>query len=211
MLDGWYYAEGEKAIGPITLDALAAHLRTKSEAETTKVWHPSLSNWQAAKDVPQISERMFRSTLLPEVPLKIAPPPLVERPQSKNVDSNARTRGRVAFFVTLIAVFIVGAILSTLIYGNSSDGVAYLAGQFLAPLAIGSLLAWSFWPRSPYLTGTVTLLVAASSVGITNLPKVLDSLAAIESKAALRDVSDPSQIEDAIRGFHPILSCNYFR
>jgi hypothetical protein len=31
------------------------------------------------------------------------------------------------------------------------------------------------------------------------LPKALDSLAAIESKAALRDVSDPSQIEDAIK------------
>jgi hypothetical protein len=77
--------------------------------------------------------------------------------------------------------------------------VAYLAGQFLTPLAIGSLLAWSFWRRSPYLTGTITLLVAASSVGITNLPKVLDSLAAIESKAALRDVSDPSQIEDVIK------------
>ena len=39
--------------------------------------------------------------LLPELPLKIAPPPLVERPQSKNVDySNAPTRGRVAFLVT---------------------------------------------------------------------------------------------------------------
>jgi hypothetical protein len=50
-----------------------------------------------------------------------------------------------------------------------------------------------------FWTGTVTLLVAASSVGIINLPKVLDSLAAIESKAAPRDVSDPSQIEDVIK------------
>jgi hypothetical protein len=88
-----------KGRSAITLDALAAHLRTKSEAETTKVWHPSLSNWQAAKDVPQILERMFRPTLPPELPLKIVPPPLVEQPQSKNVDySNARTRGRVGHF-----------------------------------------------------------------------------------------------------------------
>src|SRR5262249_45108221 len=60
MDEGWYYHDGANAVGPITFDALAKHLRTTSDSGNVKVWHLRLQQWQAAKDVPQIADRVFR-------------------------------------------------------------------------------------------------------------------------------------------------------
>jgi hypothetical protein len=39
--DGWFYAEGERPIGPVTCDALVALLRNTSDPGKVKVWRTS--------------------------------------------------------------------------------------------------------------------------------------------------------------------------
>ena len=49
MRDGWYYAEGNKSVGPSTFTALTEHLSKASDPGKVKVWHIRLQEWQAAK------------------------------------------------------------------------------------------------------------------------------------------------------------------
>ena len=46
MREGWYYAEGNKSLGPSTFTALTEHLRKASDPGNVKVWHISLQEWQ---------------------------------------------------------------------------------------------------------------------------------------------------------------------
>jgi hypothetical protein len=97
------------------------------------------------------------------------------RPSSNNEANMGTTkvRDQIFFFVALTVPLIVGAAFSKLIYDNSAEGVAYLAGQFLGIGALLSLIGWSFWRRSVYATGAVVLLIATLSVGGSNARKLL--------------------------------------
>ena len=76
MREGWYYAEGNKSVGPSTFTALTEHLSKASDPGKVKVWHIRLQEWQAAKDVPQISDQLFDHRLSPRVDLKALRRPL---------------------------------------------------------------------------------------------------------------------------------------
>jgi GYF domain 2 len=67
MGGGWFYAQEGKAVGPLTFDALIAVVRKMPDARYVKVWHASFEDWQAAKDVPQISS-IFEPPPLPTLP-----------------------------------------------------------------------------------------------------------------------------------------------
>src|SRR5262249_24336712 len=48
MSDGWYYADAGKPVGPMTVDALADHLRTTPNSGDVDIWHSTLRTWRAA-------------------------------------------------------------------------------------------------------------------------------------------------------------------
>ena len=100
MREGWYYAEGSKSLGPSTFTALTEHLSKASDPGNVKVWHISLQEWQAAKDVPQISDHLFRPPPVPQSGLEgTSTSPvhaLAKGEASKGAGKN--TRSRIVFF-----------------------------------------------------------------------------------------------------------------
>ena len=129
MREGWYYAEGSKSLGPSTFTALTEHLSKASDPGNVKVWHISLQEWQASKDVPQISDHLFRPPPVPQSGLEgTSTSPvhaLAKGEASKGAGKNTRSRiVFFVFFVVLMVVLLIGAIFSGFIYRNSADGTA---------------------------------------------------------------------------------------
>lgn len=52
--DIWYYAEGEKPIGPIGFEHLGSLLSHVSDPSCVLVWCPDFDDWKKAKDVPEL-------------------------------------------------------------------------------------------------------------------------------------------------------------
>jgi GYF domain 2 len=199
MDDGWFYAEEGKSIGPVTRDALVTLLRKIPDPGKVKVWHTGFADWQDAKGVPQISDQIFRPPPLSNGKLERTPMCLEEAQPSeqdaaKRVQKN--TRGRVSFLIALVILLVLGAFLSSIIYGNSAEGIGFLAGEFIGAAFILYLISWP-WRRSTY-RNAIVVLVAALSVGLSNGQKILDGIAAREGRTALQNARTPEQIEKAL-------------
>jgi GYF domain 2 len=199
MDEGWFYAEEGKPIGPVTRDALVTLLRKMPDPGKVKVWHTGFADWQDAKDAPQISDQIFRPPPLSDGKLERTPPRLEEvqpREQgaAKRVQKN--TRGRVAFLIALVIVLVLGAILNSIIYDNSAEGIAFLAGEFASAALILYLLSLP-WRRSTY-RNAIVVLIGALVVGLSNGQKLRDGIAAREGRTALQVARTPEQIDKAL-------------
>ena len=64
MSDVWYYAEGEKTVGPVKLAELTAILSRVSIAKEVLIWRTGLADWVKAENVQELA------------PYLISPPPL---------------------------------------------------------------------------------------------------------------------------------------
>jgi hypothetical protein len=199
MDDGWFYGEEGKPIGPVTGDALVTLLRKMPDPGKVKVWRPGFTDWQDVKDVPQISDQIFRPPPLSDgklerTPMRLEEAQPSERDAGKRVQKN--TRGRVAFLIALVILLVLGAILSSIIYDNSAEGIAYLAGEFMSGALILYLVSWP-WRRSTY-RNAIVVLIAASIVGLSNGQKLMDGIAGREGRTALQNARTPEQIEKAL-------------
>jgi GYF domain 2 len=191
MRDGWYYADGETPVGPMTLDALVLHLLADSAPDKVRVWHFDLPDWQAAKDVPQVAARVFKP--LPPEP-RLAAPPAAE-PRAAPAPRAKRSRGgALALLVALAFVLAVGAVVFTLSYGKSTRGLFYLAGQLGGVTLILWLLTWRW--RSSY-RGAVVLAVAGLVVTLGHARALRDHIAVADGKAILQGVRDAAGIQQA--------------
>jgi hypothetical protein len=90
MSDAWYYAEGDNAVGPITLVDLKKRLIFVSNAKDVLVWRAGFANWQSAGSV-------FDLALLPAQ----KPPPI---PQSVG---GRIARGLLSLFSSFLAGFAI--------------------------------------------------------------------------------------------------------
>jgi uncharacterized protein (TIGR00266 family) len=70
----WYYAQSNAPVGPITFDDLAGRIRTGMVTPETLVFTAGMSQWQAAKDTPQLAT-LFAGA----APAPAAPPPIGRR------------------------------------------------------------------------------------------------------------------------------------
>jgi hypothetical protein len=213
---GWFYAEADKPVGPLTSDALVSLLRNMSEPGKVKVWRTGFLDWQDAKDVPQIFDQISRPPPLSGKRLERTPElvreaqPTEKKNETKSGQKN--TLGRVFLVIALAIVLCVGGIFSTVIYNNSAVGIARLVGEFTS-VALGLLVLawlttfakprangesrWSRWRRwhpSDYTTAFL-LVIAVLVVGLNNRQLLLDGLAVEEGKTALKDISTPEQLE----------------
>jgi hypothetical protein len=55
MSDTWYYAQGDKAVGPSTLADLKKQLPLVSNAKDVLVWRAGFANWQSAASVSDLA------------------------------------------------------------------------------------------------------------------------------------------------------------
>jgi hypothetical protein len=126
MGDGWYYAEGEKPVGPLSSGALVAVLRTVPGAGEVKVWQTRFQKWYAAKDVPQIAACLLGAPPnakrsrpqqvpkpSPDLALGMALAALIktrpaDRTDAKSAQKRKRMRGRISFVVVLAIALLVG-------------------------------------------------------------------------------------------------------
>ena len=69
---GWYFAEGGKPVGPLTLDDLVGRVRGDGDA---LVFGPGVSSWTPARAVDVIAARLHAAGAFPPAP----PPPLSYR------------------------------------------------------------------------------------------------------------------------------------
>jgi hypothetical protein len=205
--DGWFYAEGESPAGPIKCETLVALLRYVSEPGKVKVWRTGFPDWQDAKDVPEIFDQISQPPPLSGRRLE-RPPELVgdaQLSEKKNETKSGQknTRGRVALLLALAIVLCVGAIFSTVIYNNSAEGIAFLAGEFTGPAIFLFALTWlvsRVWRQRPSTyTAAVVVVIAALTVGLSNWQKLQDGIAAREAITALKDVRDPGATEQALK------------
>jgi hypothetical protein len=56
MSDAWYYAEGDKSVGPVTLETLKGILSRLTDARNVLIWHAGFAGWQKAATIRELSE-----------------------------------------------------------------------------------------------------------------------------------------------------------
>ena len=55
MSDGWYYAEGDKTVGPLELGEMQTVFSKTSDPRNLLVWKPGLKEWKRAEDVQELA------------------------------------------------------------------------------------------------------------------------------------------------------------
>jgi hypothetical protein len=205
--DGWFYAEGETPVGPVKCETLVRLLRMVSDPGKVKVWRTGFPDWRDAKDVPEIFDQVSRPPPLsgrrPERPPGLVGDAQLSEKKNEPKSGWKNTRGRVALLLALAIALCVGAIFSTVIYNNSAEGIAFLAGEFTGPAFFLFALMWSVsrvWRQRPSTyTAAVVVVIAAVTVGLSNWQKLQDGIAAREATTALKDVRDPGATEQALK------------
>jgi hypothetical protein len=95
MGDAWYYAQGDKSVGPLTLIDLKKTLAGSAQAQDILIWRQSYPNWVRAQDVPELAADV------------IQPPPLpVSRPRQIKTASG---RSRLATGLYVLGFIIFGS------------------------------------------------------------------------------------------------------
>lgn len=109
MTDVWYYAQGDKPVGPLTFNELKAMLSGISKPQDMLVWRAGFVDWIEAGNVAQ---------LVPYLKVKTpSPPPLpvaIDRRDGafvavKSSDSKRRDRKGSIISVILIVIIVAGA------------------------------------------------------------------------------------------------------
>jgi uncharacterized membrane protein YhaH (DUF805 family) len=55
MSDGWYYADGDKSVGPMSLDDVGRALGGRANPGTVMVWRDGFAAWKPAGEVPELA------------------------------------------------------------------------------------------------------------------------------------------------------------
>jgi uncharacterized membrane protein YhaH (DUF805 family) len=55
MSDGWYYADGDKSVGPMSLDDVGRALGGRANPATVMVWRDGFAAWKPAGEVPELA------------------------------------------------------------------------------------------------------------------------------------------------------------
>lgn len=65
MSEGWYYAEGDKSVGPVSLDEIQSALIRRRDAAGTLVWKHGFQDWMEAGSVPELARSVSGPPPLP--------------------------------------------------------------------------------------------------------------------------------------------------
>jgi hypothetical protein len=82
MSDGWYYADGDKSVGPLSLADLTAMLSRVSNAKDVLVWRTGFDQWQRAAAVAALAAIVIKPPNPPPLPAPLPrlPPDLQADP-----------------------------------------------------------------------------------------------------------------------------------
>jgi hypothetical protein len=91
MSEGWYYAEGDNTVGPMSLDDLRSALRRQREAALVLVWQEGFADWMEARLVPELARAVAGP---PPLPVRSVAQPVV--PESRLSRSSPEYRQNVS-------------------------------------------------------------------------------------------------------------------
>src|SRR5262245_5872259 len=83
MADNWYYAAGDKSVGPLSLADLTTILSRVPNAKDVLVWRPGFEQWERAATVAEFAASVIKPPKPPPLP-----PPLARLPPSSRPDSS---------------------------------------------------------------------------------------------------------------------------
>jgi hypothetical protein len=171
----WYYAEGERAIGPLSLSDLRKILRAVSEWRKVLIWREGFDRWTRAGDVPELIPTP------PPIPKAASPVPSVRSgiPPAELIDSKKEevpkpgpprwsAKKIIAGAVTLIAVIIgaaFGKVIGKAVYQTISGALQPSNAEVLAKGQAEG--ARQLKLKVPMKLDEVTTLVDAASEGAT--------------------------------------------
>jgi hypothetical protein len=174
MSDVWYYAEGEKSVGPLTLTELTVILSRVSVANEVLVWRGGLASWIKAENVPELSACVKKSPAVLTSPPPVPPKTLAgqsEKIQTDNIRASSPVfrrwfymkNGNVFESTFLVAVsnWIVGLLVFTAV---GLVAAVWFSGTYLPFVT----LMFGFPPRP--ILGLILFLVFFS-VGIGTLTR----------------------------------------
>jgi hypothetical protein len=177
MSDAWYYAEGDRKIGPITLAELGSILSRVGGAEKTLVWRNGFTTWIAAADVRELEA--FLAT----------PPPL---PQTHTVEEELPEQP--SFFLRnswlFIAVAIVAVWAAASFYMYAYMWIIQLIMVALL-LATAAFLVWKkryYW-SSAVVIGTVAGLALSQPIVQMQFNEETAVAAGFNSAADMREAT----------------------
>jgi hypothetical protein len=118
--DNWYYADGDRQGGPVTLQALKKALASMDNPKHVLVWCGRFQDWKAAEEVPELNS--------------VFPPPLP--PRNERHDSSRDEVGQDLSYVSTILqpgehILSVGR-LHWIIYAEPAVAFALSIGCFFA-------------------------------------------------------------------------------
>lgn len=134
MTDGWHYAEGGKAVGPLDSKEMQVILSKISDPRNLQVWKVGFKGWERAGNVPGLAGFIHEPPPLPR-----EPPPL---PQITHRRSQGIWRSVVAVSIAVAAqwAFLIDA---TLLAQPLPFVIGRLLGLLLGALMILIALDWA--------------------------------------------------------------------
>jgi hypothetical protein len=200
MSDVWYYAEGNRPIGPFTLGQLILVLSSFSEAENILVWRDGFSNWIEAANVAPIAAHLTpeKTALLANLPSV----PVGGRGTAEATFPGPKRRSR----------NLTASIVSMILIALAIGGVRYITYSNLPKSSFDYNSAISGKARDSFVSEGINSCISKQENDPDNkslslsrdvLSKYcscyMNALADITIYADLRDVSTPSSIGPAFR------------
>jgi len=144
VTNGWHYAEGGKAVGPLDSKEMQVILSKISDPRNLQVWKVGFKGWERAGNVPELAEFIHEPPpfIHEPPPLPHEPPPL---PQITHRTSQGIWRSIVAISIAVAAqwAFLIDALLA--------KPLPFVIGAVLADLMILIPLDWATRRRRQFV------------------------------------------------------------
>jgi hypothetical protein len=132
VTNGWHYAEGGKAVGPLDSKEMQVILSKISDPRNLQVWKVGFKGWERAGNVPELAELIHEPPPLPH-----EPPPLPQMPRHKRWASQGvwHSAAAIGVFVAIGLVLSgIGGALGALLLGVALDWATRRRRQFVQRL-----------------------------------------------------------------------------
>ncbi|WP_164937734.1 DUF4339 domain-containing protein [Bradyrhizobium guangxiense] len=165
MSEGWYYANGDQSLGPVSIQELVRALNLLSEPGAALIWKNGFSEWQAARSVPEVA------AWLGQRPPQIRPTPRLETPKARRVVRTEKRKRGFFGWLFLIVFLLFNGLMAAWLFSywsqvlpmttNGSD--AGRAGAAIGT-TMGTGLILSLWTCGSLVLGLFVLFTRGRKV-----------------------------------------------